>query len=468
MLDDDTANLPYVLWYQCRLCTHLFYNDQNKIIKHLRDKHGYGGASGVDTTPTTATKGPPTSAPTALSKGTTLKIKEQHFVAAIPSTSSITDGDGDLCAEDVINNNNNNSKYATNSNSLTKRMPKLFHKDDITKEGSHHVAISQIQQNPRHRINANNVRRVVPSIEELKRQLVNSDIDISEIKMTYEEDDEEGEDEEEDGQGGIMEYNEGDEEIKGQAYKQEGYEDQDAEDGSEEVDEEEEEEEEEEESASTSNQSFYDTDMGEQFLFGQDPDSESNYDEDGIMTPNFGMVDELYRRASMAASTSTSSSSDPSASNRRRTFHNPCKLCNKIFPSLSMLKKHAKTHNTHICKFCFDCFPSAAGLSKHLRVHSEENPNVCQECNKSFTSWATLRTHMKIHSGERPFGCDQCGQRFQTKSTLDSHLRIHSGSRPHVCPVCFKSFRTSSPLYRHMRSVHKGLPMTMGTVTVNS
>lgn len=107
---------------------------------------------------------------------TTLKIKEQHFVAAIPSTSSITDGDGDLCAEDVINNNNNNSKYATNSNSLTKRMPKLFHKDDITKEGSHHVAISQIQQNPRHRINANNVRRVVPSIEELKRQLVNSDI----------------------------------------------------------------------------------------------------------------------------------------------------------------------------------------------------------------------------------------------------------------------------------------------------
>lgn len=45
------------------------FSFQNKIIKHLRDKHGYGGASGVDTTPTTATKGPPTSAPTALSKG---------------------------------------------------------------------------------------------------------------------------------------------------------------------------------------------------------------------------------------------------------------------------------------------------------------------------------------------------------------------------------------------------------------
>lgn len=290
----------------------------------------------------------------------------------VPSTSGTDDGDGeDTYVDDLINNNN--SKYATNL-SVTKAMPRLVHKDDITKkEGSNHVAISQNQNEyPKIKINANNVKRVVPSLEELKKQLVNSDIDISEIKMRC-EDEEEAEDVDD---GGIMEYNEGDEFLEESYSKEESLEDHDP--ANEDISEDAEGEEE-------SNQSFYyDQELGGHFLFkASDQDSESNYEDDGIMTPNFGMVEELYHRANLAATTSISNDPSVPANSRRRTFHNPCKLCNKVFPSLSMLKKHAKTHlnedgqHLHLCKFCFQYYPNASSLSKHLRVHTEENPNVC-------------------------------------------------------------------------------------------
>lgn len=328
----------------------------------------------------------------ALCFSTPLKIKEQHFrpvtTTSLPcSISSGTDGE-DSYAEDVMNNNNNNNNYATNLASSTKRMPKLYFKDDIN-----HVQNVAIPQTVRSKLNAPPTKRFIPSIDELKKQLVNSDIDISEIKIgsvrggpmvqVQEEEDEE-----------VLENGEMEEDDEGMDFKDEygqmGYnesncEDQDNEDNSEDA---------EEEGASTSNQSFYDYDLGEHFLFKTEGDSESNYEDDGIMTPNFGMVDELYRRASMAAN--ASGSSEVPTSVRRRTFHNPCKLCKKVFPSLSMLKKHAKTHlnedggSQHICKFCFDYFASPAALSKHLSSHLEENPNVCKLCSKSFTSWVSL------------------------------------------------------------------------------
>jgi hypothetical protein len=436
------------------------------------------------------------------------------------TTSSGTDADGEdntNSTEEMLRLNNNNNNIINNN-----EVPDKFQKNltfQSSKNNMRHFIKNNIPIHSRrgllleegmspvggNNINNNNVIKprlirggkvLAPSIEDLKRQLLKSDIDISEIQMAGVDVSEEMDDDEDEGDYSTAAYDENNDEnyhqtddleegevrhpeMKGDIrrnfnHSEMGYDDEDEEEEQEEDRDMSGEEEEEGGVGSTSNQSFYDQDAAGHFVFGgtseADGESEANYDDEGIVTPSFGMFDELYRHADLSGGGganseehNTSGEEPSSGGGRKRKYFNPCKLCKKNFPSLSMLKKHAKTHlneeggSQHVCKFCFEYFPTSAGLSKHLRVHAGENPNVCNICSKSFTSWATLRTHMKIHSGERPFGCDYCGQRFQTKSTLDSHLRIHTGARPHICPICSKSFRTSSPLYRHMRSVHKGV-----------
>lgn len=36
----DADDLPYLVWYQCRMCTHLFFDEIEKMLTHLDKKHG--------------------------------------------------------------------------------------------------------------------------------------------------------------------------------------------------------------------------------------------------------------------------------------------------------------------------------------------------------------------------------------------------------------------------------------------
>lgn len=37
--DPDVDDLPYVVWYQCRMCTHLHFDDIEKMLTHFDEKH---------------------------------------------------------------------------------------------------------------------------------------------------------------------------------------------------------------------------------------------------------------------------------------------------------------------------------------------------------------------------------------------------------------------------------------------
>lgn len=38
-IDPEMEELPYIVWYQCRMCTHLFFDDIEKMFMHFDKKH---------------------------------------------------------------------------------------------------------------------------------------------------------------------------------------------------------------------------------------------------------------------------------------------------------------------------------------------------------------------------------------------------------------------------------------------
>ena len=173
----------------------------------------------------------------------------------------------------------------------------------------------------------------------------------------------------------------------------------------------------------------------------------------------------------------------------RKTFK--CRRCKKIFPSLSILVAHRKVHadekrvkrerkcdkcgkafsnvvqlqshtirehwedNQFKCNKCDKVFSQYSALIMHKRTHIVEKPFKCCICNRDYTTNNILTAHMKTHSGERPHKCTQCSKAYFSSSALKGHMRIHTGERPNKCKLCGKTYRCSSVLLAHML-VHSG------------
>lgn len=102
--------------------------------------------------------------------------------------------------------------------------------------------------------------------------------------------------------------------------------------------------------------------------------------------------------------------------------------------------------------------PGPLGLAG---VEADEKPPqfTCRECKETFPTLTLLRRHERSHPELRPFPCTQCGKSFSDRAGLRKHSRTHSSVRPHACPHCPKAFLSASDLRKHERT-H---PVPIGT-----
>ncbi|XP_012156951.1 transcription factor grauzone [Ceratitis capitata] len=145
-----------------------------------------------------------------------------------------------------------------------------------------------------------------------------------------------------------------------------------------------------------------------------------------------------------------------------------CKLCDKAFSSVSILRQHQK--NVHlnefesVCDICGKRLRNPANLQYHMdNIHNTEpRPEVeCTLCHKWLKSERSLRKHMISHRDVESgtiFKCSQCGVEKKSRHSLSSHIRYHHSNRIFPCTVCTKEFKTPIALKEH-EATHTGVDL---------
>ena len=160
----------------------------------------------------------------------------------------------------------------------------------------------------------------------------------------------------------------------------------------------------------------------------------------------------------------------------------PCSICQKRFPSLSVLnlhynvhtgdtnykcdlcpfktaykhnlsvhmRKHAPEKQIHKCSKCQRVYKRKRCLKRHLKLHENGKPYKCKRCPRAFASSFWCRAHEQMHSvTEKRHHCDQCQRSFLTIQHLNNHMGNHK--KAYFCGVCNHSFRSRNDLTRHMK-----------------
>ncbi|KAM8921243.1 zinc finger protein 770 [Pelodytes ibericus] len=108
--------------------------------------------------------------------------------------------------------------------------------------------------------------------------------------------------------------------------------------------------------------------------------------------------------------------------------------------------------------YCFSCCRTFATEENRQRhrcgfedgiANKKTEHQRCEGCSKVFQSRSKLERHMLIHTGQKPFACAHCGKTFRQKTHLKIHQLTHTQERPFQCGHCFKSFKTQAKLIKH-------------------
>ncbi|XP_031630969.1 uncharacterized protein LOC116345623 isoform X2 [Contarinia nasturtii] len=115
-----------------------------------------------------------------------------------------------------------------------------------------------------------------------------------------------------------------------------------------------------------------------------------------------------------------------------------CKLCKKIFTSVSALKAHnvEKHASEFTCSICNINYMNENTYKKHMETN---HPDI-----KTIESSTTVTS-----SGQQLYSCNVCPFKTYEKATFDAHSRKHVKVKPFKCRICSARFET-----RELAGVH--------------
>ena len=138
-----------------------------------------------------------------------------------------------------------------------------------------------------------------------------------------------------------------------------------------------------------------------------------------------------------------------------------CQVCEREFTTKFSLSNHIKSQHlelkkTYSCPLCGKTFSQLRSYRQHANVHAGIKPYKCEICGKAFTYDKSLNEHRYMHDKERRFSCEECGKAFRQKTCLLIHMKVHSNKRDNICRYCGRGFTQKQSLLRHER-IHTGI-----------
>lgn len=87
-------------------------------------------------------------------------------------------------------------------------------------------------------------------------------------------------------------------------------------------------------------------------------------------------------------------------------------------------------------------------LKMHMRTHEQRPPKqpTCSVCQRTFPTKTLLYRHRQTHFEQKTHQCTVCEKRFFSGYALRSHMARHRGERPYICSICLKSFYNPTDL----------------------
>ncbi|CAH1796801.1 unnamed protein product [Owenia fusiformis] len=140
-----------------------------------------------------------------------------------------------------------------------------------------------------------------------------------------------------------------------------------------------------------------------------------------------------------------------------------CGQCEKIFPTMTRLRRHTLCHTAFKqfqCPECEKCFAYKHHIKSHyLAMHTENRSFRCVPCDKSFPNSSYLSCHnTKVHGARK---CNKCNLVFPDRLTLAKHKTKHSVAYKVICSECEMKFPSYFKLASHMKQDHSHIEFTI-------